>query len=190
VPSPCLLPGPTARLDLPASKVLHGHHGGGKVYGYHLVPQWPDGLAEGKRGAKTASEPASKQRGRGRDRSPDLSGLPTWGRIPADRPTAERTRHPLVAREAVVRPQRRPDDSAESEVRRRLNVGEVTVAEGPERPDDGWRARPRAGEGTPSPHAHHGPTKSEWFLSSSPELRIVPDELWNAVQARFAGRRG
>jgi len=32
-----------------ASKVLRGYHGGGKVYGYTLIPEWPEGLPPERR---------------------------------------------------------------------------------------------------------------------------------------------
>lgn len=171
-----------------ASKVLHGHHAGGKVFGYRLVPEWPADLPLEKRDRENriatrieidpeqakvvlrvfgeyvagAGQRAIAQR-LNAEGVPSSRGKPSWD--------------PSAIRVILLNTKYIGDWSWNRRKFQKAPEALLTEAE-----------RDRARQTGKHPRRSTLRPVEDLVRYRAEQLRIVPQDLWDAVQAKFAER--
>lgn len=172
-----------------AARVLHGFHSGGKVYGYRLVPLWPEGLAPERRdrkariGTKVEIDPAEaaivlrvfKAYARGEG----LRAISLALHDDGVRSSRGREWWDISAvRDVLLNAKYAGDWSWNRGRFQKVPESLLTDAERERARERGTHPRRRAAR------------VGEVVTRHAEELRIVPDDLWRAVHARFSERVG
>jgi DNA invertase Pin-like site-specific DNA recombinase len=173
-----------------ASKVRHGYHGGGTIYGYRLIPEWPEGLAPQSRsrdnriGTNIAIDEAQAEVVRKIFRLYGASDALGFKAI-AQKLNADGIKSPRggfwdlnAVRTVLLNRRYRGDWTWGVHRWRKKPEGLLTEAERQRVLATGHAPRQR----TRRPESEHVECRRE-------DRRIISDDLWERVQTRFAGTR-